>query len=149
MFPDFPAAMRSLLTDLYEDEVEDNDLRASAKLLLAPHQVEAGLRPEERETRLPVVEARVSCMANSTRRRHTPGTDIATVLLMNCRALIGPWLASLYYVLRVGVFDNTLANWLGHVGEITDISIDPLPHGVPRGKRTPRGGIKRLTYGTT
>lgn len=47
-FPDFPAAVRSLLTDLYEDEVDDDDLRAVAELLLPADQVEDALRPEDR-----------------------------------------------------------------------------------------------------
>ncbi|UZF48511.1 hypothetical protein [Rhodococcus rhodochrous] len=47
-FVDFPAAVRSLLTDLYEDEVDDDDLRAVAALLLPAHQVQDALRPEDR-----------------------------------------------------------------------------------------------------
>ncbi|ASR36971.1 hypothetical protein BAY61_20535 [Prauserella marina] len=72
-------------------------------------------------------------MANPTRRTHTPGTIIATMLLVICGALLGAWLASLYDVFRVGALDNALANQLGYIGEITDASIDPLPHGIPRG----------------
>ncbi|SOD62679.1 hypothetical protein SAMN06297387_10752 [Streptomyces zhaozhouensis] len=47
-FPDFPATVRSLLTDLYEDELDDDALRTIGELLLAPHQVNAALRPEDR-----------------------------------------------------------------------------------------------------
>ncbi|MEU3273043.1 hypothetical protein ABZ639_19555 [Saccharomonospora sp. NPDC006951] len=47
-FPEFPAAVRSLLTDLYEDEVDDDDLRAVAELLLPADQVDDALRPEDR-----------------------------------------------------------------------------------------------------
>ncbi|MEU3269345.1 hypothetical protein ABZ639_00780 [Saccharomonospora sp. NPDC006951] len=72
-------------------------------------------------------------MANPTRRTHTPGTIIATTLLVICGALLGAWLASLYDVFRVGVLDNALANRLGYIGEITSASIDQLPHGIPRG----------------
>lgn len=72
-------------------------------------------------------------MANPTRRTHSPGTVISTLLLMICAALIGAWLASLYDVLRVGVLDNALANRLGYTGEITSASVDPAPHGITRG----------------
>jgi len=71
-------------------------------------------------------------MVNPTRRTHTPGTVIATVLLVICAALIGAWLASLYDVLRVGVLDNALANRLGYIGEVSSASIDPAPHGITR-----------------
>lgn len=71
-------------------------------------------------------------MTNPTRRTHTPGTVISTVVLAICAALIGAWLASAYDVLRVGVLDNALANRLGYIGEITSASIDPAPHGIPR-----------------
>lgn len=47
-FPDFPAAVRSLLTDLYEDETDDADLRAIAELLLPPQQIQSALQPEDR-----------------------------------------------------------------------------------------------------
>ncbi|MFB6393311.1 hypothetical protein [Polymorphospora lycopeni] len=71
-------------------------------------------------------------MANPKRRTHTTGTVIATVLLVACGMLLGIWLASAYDVLRVNVLDNALANQLGYIGEITDASVDPLPHGLSR-----------------
>lgn len=71
-------------------------------------------------------------MANPVRRTHTTGTVIATALLAACSALVGIWLASFYDVLRVGVLDNALATRLGYVGETTDASVDPRPHGISR-----------------
>jgi hypothetical protein len=47
-FPDFTATVRSLLTDLWEDDVADRDRRAIAKLLLPRPQVREALRPEKR-----------------------------------------------------------------------------------------------------
>jgi len=47
-FADFPAAVRALLTDLHEDEVDDDDLRAVAELLLPAQQVREALCPEDR-----------------------------------------------------------------------------------------------------
>jgi len=71
-------------------------------------------------------------MANTTRRTHTPGSVISTVLLVGSAALVGMWSASLYDVLRVGLLDTALAGRLGYIGEITSASIDPAPHGIPR-----------------
>jgi len=47
-FPDFAAAIRSLLTDLYEDEVLEKDRRAIARLLLPMWRRRYALQPEER-----------------------------------------------------------------------------------------------------
>ncbi|MGW6374512.1 hypothetical protein ACWFRB_00430 [Rhodococcus sp. NPDC055112] len=47
-YPDFAAAVRKLLTDLWELERDDDDRKAVAELLLPPGQVEAALEPVER-----------------------------------------------------------------------------------------------------
>lgn len=72
-------------------------------------------------------------MANPTRRSQTVGTVVAAALLASCGALCGAWLASAYDGLRVALLDNALAHRLGYLGEITDASVDPAPHGVFRG----------------
>lgn len=48
VWPDFARAVRSLLTDLWEDEAEDEDRAAIASLLLPEGLVAAALVPEER-----------------------------------------------------------------------------------------------------
>ncbi|TJZ76010.1 hypothetical protein FCG67_18500 [Rhodococcus oryzae] len=47
-YPDFAAAIRKLLTDLWELDTDDDDRTAVAELLLPTEQVEAGLVPVER-----------------------------------------------------------------------------------------------------
>lgn len=75
-------------------------------------------------------------MANTSRRTHTAGSVVATVVLIACAALLGAWAASGYDALRVGVLDTALANRLGYIGEITDATTDPRPHGIPRAALT-------------
>ncbi|MFI8595641.1 hypothetical protein ACIGCK_14570 [Microbacterium sp. NPDC078428] len=48
IWPDFARAVRSLLTDLWEDETDDEDRAAIARLLLPEDQTPAALTPEER-----------------------------------------------------------------------------------------------------
>ncbi len=55
-----------------------------------------------------------------------------TSLLLISSALMGVWLSAGYDVLRVSVLDKALANRLGYIGEITEFSVDPLPHGISR-----------------
>lgn len=92
-------------------------------------------------------------MTNTTRRTHTPGSVISTVLLVGSAALVGMWSASLYDVLRVGLLNTALAGRLGYIGEIPSASIDPAPHGIPRGGLVVLfliglvGGL--ITYATT
>lgn len=71
-------------------------------------------------------------MSNPTIRRHPPGAVVGCVLLALFSALVGVWLAWGYDVLRVSVLDNALANQLGYIGEITDATPDPRPHGISR-----------------
>jgi membrane protease YdiL (CAAX protease family) len=47
-WPDFAGAVRDLLTDLWEDEVGDDDRAAIARLLLPEREIDAALIPEER-----------------------------------------------------------------------------------------------------
>ena len=47
-FATFTDLVRSLLTDLYEDEVDERDRRAIARLLLRRGEVRSALRPEDR-----------------------------------------------------------------------------------------------------
>ncbi|MFE4502394.1 hypothetical protein ACFRFQ_21295 [Rhodococcus sp. NPDC056743] len=47
-YPDFAAAIRELLTDLWEVDKDDDDRRTIAELLLPTEQVEAALKPIER-----------------------------------------------------------------------------------------------------
>ena len=48
-FATFAELVRSLLTDLYEDEVEEDDRRQIARLLLPRRLVRRALRPEDRD----------------------------------------------------------------------------------------------------
>ena len=48
-FADFTELVRSLLTDLYEDEVDDRDRREIARMLLPRAKVRRALRPEQRD----------------------------------------------------------------------------------------------------
>jgi len=48
-FATFAALVRSLLTDLYEDEVDDRDRREIARMLLPRAKVRRALRPEPRD----------------------------------------------------------------------------------------------------
>jgi hypothetical protein len=48
VWPDFVGAVRDLLTDLWEDEAEDEDRAAIARLLLPEDDVSTALMPEER-----------------------------------------------------------------------------------------------------
>ncbi|MCZ4557793.1 hypothetical protein O4215_19705 [Rhodococcus maanshanensis] len=47
-YPDFAAAIRKLLTDLWELDTHDDDRTAVAELLLPTEQIEAALVPVER-----------------------------------------------------------------------------------------------------
>lgn len=47
VWPEFASAVRDLLTDLREDEADDQDRAVIARLLLPEDQVEAALAPEE------------------------------------------------------------------------------------------------------
>lgn len=47
-WPNFASVVRSLLTDLWEDESDDEDRAEVARLLLPGHEVAAALVPEER-----------------------------------------------------------------------------------------------------
>lgn len=49
VFTTFAELVRSLLTDLYEDEVDDDDRRRIARLLLPNRLVRYALRPENRD----------------------------------------------------------------------------------------------------
>lgn len=48
-FADFAELVRSLLTDLYEDEADDRDRREIARMLLPRTKVRRALRPERRD----------------------------------------------------------------------------------------------------
>ncbi len=45
IWPDFTHTVRALLTDLWEDEVNDHDRAAVARLLLPEHEITAALTP--------------------------------------------------------------------------------------------------------
>lgn len=48
VYPDFAHAVRALLTDLYEDEVDDDERREIATLLVPASDIEFVLEPEPR-----------------------------------------------------------------------------------------------------
>lgn len=48
VWPEFASVVRSLLTDLWEDEADEKDRAEVARLLLAEHEVAAALAQEER-----------------------------------------------------------------------------------------------------
>ena len=48
-FADFSALVRSLLTDLYEDDVDERDRLEIARMLLPRMKVRRALRPEQRD----------------------------------------------------------------------------------------------------
>lgn len=71
-------------------------------------------------------------MGNQTVRLHPPGALVGTVVLVVISFLAGVWLSGAYDALRVSLLDNALANQVGYMGEITDGTQDPLPHGINR-----------------
>lgn len=48
IWPDFAGAARHLLTDLWEDEVDDGDRADIARLLVSEDEIDAALVPEDR-----------------------------------------------------------------------------------------------------
>lgn len=69
---------------------------------------------------------------NPTVRAHPPGVVVAAALLVACSVVGGMWGAAAYDAIRVSIVDMSLAYELGHLGELTDASGDPMPRGLDR-----------------
>jgi hypothetical protein len=57
---------------------------------------------------------------------------VAAALLVACSVVGGIWGAAAYDAIRVSIVDMSLAYELGHLGELTDASGDPMPRGLDR-----------------